>query len=148
MIFKEDTISKIKDAIKRVMSVYTSSDLEFIHTDIYIEADRLLCELNFTNDEDEELYTLSLQELKSDSLEGYYESLEYGLRSILEDMYYESDFSNVKISTPYSFVLIDENKEVFSELLIVDDDTVLLSGGLLKGLDKELDDFFRRLLEY
>lgn len=148
MIFKEDTISKIKDAIKRVMSVYTSSDLEFIHTDIYIEADRLLCELIFTNDEDEELYTLSLQELKSDSLEGYYESLEYGLRSILEDMYYESDFSNVKISTPYSFVLIDENKEVFSELLIVDDDTVLLSGGLLKGLDKELDDFFRRLLEY
>lgn len=148
MIFKEDTISKIKDAIKRVMSVYASSDLEFIHTDIYIEADRLLCELNFTNDEDEELYTLSLQELNSDSLEGYYESLEYGLRSILEDMYYESDFSNVKISTPYSFVLIDENKEVFSELLIVDDDTVLLSGGLLKGLDKELDDFFRRLLEY
>lgn len=147
MMFKESTIKKIKEAIKQAISVYTSSDIEFIHTDIYIQADRLLGELNFSNDEDAELYSVSIGELKSDTLEGYYENLEYELRSILEDMYSESVFDKVKISTPYSFVLIDENKETISDLLLVDDDTVVLNGGLLKGLDKELDDFLKNLLE-
>ena len=49
---------------------------------------------------------------------------------------------------PYSFVLVDEEKETVSELLIVDEeDTLLLSEDLLKGLDEELDAFLKELLE-
>ena len=35
----------------------------------------------------------------------------------------------------------------FPELLLVDDDTMLVNDELLKGLDKELDDFLKELLE-
>ena len=45
------------------------------------------------------------------------------------------------ILKPYSFVLVDEEKETVAELLLIDDDTILVNDELLKGLDKELDDF-------
>ena len=49
---------------------------------------------------------------------------------------------------PYSFVLVDDDKETVSELLLVDDeDTMLLDDELLKGLDEELDAFLKNLLE-
>ena len=49
---------------------------------------------------------------------------------------------------PYSFVLIDEEKETVAELLMVDDlETMFLNDNLLKGLDEELDAFLKDLLE-
>ena len=48
---------------------------------------------------------------------------------------------------PYSFVLVDEDKETVAELLLIDDDTLLVDDELLKGLDKELDEFLKNLLE-
>ena len=57
------------------------------------------------------------------------------------------DFDKVTILKPYSFVLVDEDKETVTELLLVDDDTMLVNDELLKGLDKELDDFLKELLE-
>ena len=47
----------------------------------------------------------------------------------------------------YSFVLVDEDKETVAELLLIDDDTLLVDDELLKGLDKELDEFLKNLLE-
>jgi len=43
--------------------------------------------------------------------------------------------------------LVDEDKETVAELLLVDDDTILVDDELLKGLDKELDEFLKNLLE-
>ena len=49
---------------------------------------------------------------------------------------------------PYSFVLVDDDKETVAELMLVDDeDTLLLNDELLKGLDEELDAFLKELLE-
>ena len=48
---------------------------------------------------------------------------------------------------PFSFVLVDEDKETIAELLLMDDDTLLLNEELLKGLDEELDSFLKQLLE-
>ena len=57
------------------------------------------------------------------------------------------DFEKITILKPYSFVLVDEDKETVAELLLVDDDTILVDDELLKGLDKELDEFLKNLLE-
>jgi hypothetical protein len=51
------------------------------------------------------------------------------------------------ILKPYSFVLVDEERETIAELLLVDDDTLLVNDELLKGLDQELDAFLKELLE-
>ena len=42
---------------------------------------------------------------------------------------------------------VDEEKETIADLLLMDDDTMLLSEGLLQGLDEELDAFLKDLLE-
>ena len=48
---------------------------------------------------------------------------------------------------PFSFVLVDDDKETIAELLLLDDDTLLVNEELLKGLDEELDAFLKDLLE-
>ena len=57
------------------------------------------------------------------------------------------DFEKLTILKPYSFVLVDDEKETVAELLLVDDDTLLVNDELLKGLDEELDSFLKELLE-
>jgi len=48
---------------------------------------------------------------------------------------------------PFSFVLIDDERETLCDLYLVDDDQMLLDTELLKGLDKELNDFLANLLK-
>ena len=67
----------------------------------------------------------------------FLESVEPSLRNILCRMKDAGDFDKVTILKPYSFVLVDEEKETIAELLLVDDDTILVNDELLKGLDKE-----------
>ncbi len=47
---------------------------------------------------------------------------------------------------PYSFVLVDEQRETIADLLLVDEDTLLVKKGLLAGLDEELNRFIEELL--
>ena len=57
------------------------------------------------------------------------------------------DLEKLALMKPYSFVLVDDDKETVAELLLMDDDTLLLNDELLKGLDEELDTFLKDLLE-
>ena len=60
------------------------------------------------------------------------------LRKIIDDF---------GILKPYSLVLENDDKESMGELYLADDDTVIVSGDLMEGLDKELDDFFNDLMK-
>lgn len=51
------------------------------------------------------------------------------------------------ILKPFSFVLEDEEKNFIAELYVADDDTVILGGDLMEGLDQDLDNFLTDLLE-
>ena len=51
------------------------------------------------------------------------------------------------ILKPYSFVLEDDDKENLGELYLADDDTVIVGGDLMEGLDSDLDSFFDDLLK-
>ena len=78
----------------------------------------------------------------------FYTEVEGVLRSEIETLREGGMLDKVCLLKPYSFVLVDDDKETVSELMLVDDeDTLLLDGELLKGLDQELDDFLKNLLE-
>lgn len=48
----------------------------------------------------------------------------------------------------YFFVLVDEDREIVIEFLLIDDeDILLLNDEFLKGLDEELDVFLKDLFE-
>lgn len=77
----------------------------------------------------------------------FYENVERILSTLLHNMKNGGDFDKLAILKPYSFVLVDDEKETIAELLLMDDDTLLVNEELLKGLDEELDSFLKELLE-
>ena len=77
----------------------------------------------------------------------FYENMERILSNLLCNMKNQGDFDKLTIMKPFSFVLVDDDKETIAELLLLDDDTLLVNEELLKGLDEELDAFLKDLLE-
>ena len=48
---------------------------------------------------------------------------------------------------PYSFVLENEDGENIGELYLADDDTIIIGGDLMPGLNEELDEFLNDLIK-
>ena len=59
---------------------------------------------------------------------------------------HKDSIDNMSILKPFSLVLEDDDKEPVAELYVVDDDTVIIDDELMAGLDKDLDDFFAKLI--
>jgi hypothetical protein len=78
--------------------------------------------------------------------DNFYKEVETTLSNLLHSLDKEHAFGKLNILKPFSFVLIDEEKETIADLLLIDDDTLLVNRELLQGLDKELDDFLKDLL--
>jgi len=89
------------------------------------------------------------------TVEGYEEADEAEFRQLvgkvikkeLETLNKAKAFDSLNIFRPFSFVLVDADYETIEDLLVVDDDTIMVSDELLKGLDEELDEFIKKLLQ-
>ena len=68
------------------------------------------------------------------------------LTEVIEAVNVEGELERLAVWMPYSFVLVDEERETIADLLLVDDDTLLVKKGLLAGLDEELNKFITDLL--
>ena len=147
MKLRQQSLSIIESAIQKAVAKYVFNCEKTVVTDIHLQPDQPSGQLNIYNDDDEELANVMVEEWATYDGDDFLENIEPGLRSILCRMKDAGDFDKVTILKPYSFVLVDEDKETVTELLLVDDDTMLVNDELLKGLDKELDDFLKELLE-
>ena len=67
------------------------------------------------------------------------------MRSILHDN--SKIVDNFGILKPYSFVLENDDNENIAELYLADDETVILGGDLMEGLNQDLDDFLDNLIK-
>lgn len=112
-------------------------------SDIHLQPVLGAGELYVFDDDDNELAHTVVAEWTDCVPEDFYAMVEQQLRPLLEEI----DKSDCALLKPYSFVLVDDEHETVSELLLVDDDTMLLNDSLLKGLDEELDAFLKQLLE-
>ena len=99
------------------------------------------------DDDDNELAHATVEEWMTYEGDDFYENVERIFANMLGNMKKAGAFDKLTIMKPYSFVLVDEEKETIAELLLMDDDTLLVNDELLKGLDEELDDFLKKLLE-
>ena len=133
----------IESAIQKAINKYTCGCEQTIVTDIHIQPNQNSGELFIYDDEDEELSSVTIDEWTAYEGDDFYEDAERIFRTMLCRMKEGGSFDKLTILKPYSFVLVDEDKETISDLLLVDDDTLLVNDELLKGLDKELDDFLK-----
>jgi len=114
-------------------------------TDIHLQVKADSGELLAFNDDDEELTRCVVEQWMDNGDEDFYEEITPVLRQCIQNM--KDTLENLSLLKPYSFVLVDEDKETLCDLYLVDDETVIVDGELLKGLDEDLDDFLKKLLE-
>lgn len=139
--------SRIETTINKAVSKYTGDCKRMEITDIHIQPRQSTGELLIFDDEDRKLASAPVKEWTTCEGTNFYENIGRVLRTILNKMKESGSFQNINILAPYSFVLIDEDKETISELMLMDEDIMLLNEELLEGLDQELNDFLKDLLE-
>ena len=134
MKLSQASLSLLETTIKQAVDKYTCGCEQTIVTDIHLQANQNSGELTVFDDEDEELANITIEEWLTYDGDDFYESVERTLVNLLNNLKNSGDFDRLTILKPYSFVLVD-------------DDTLLVNEELLKGLDEELDDFLKDLLE-
>ena len=140
--------TSIASVIKEALQRYASAQSKNVITDIHLQPCMGSGELAIYNDDEELLASVAIEEWATANPEDFHASCELALKKNLNQMYTAGEFASLAIMKPYSFVMVDHEKEVLAELLIVDEDeTLFLSGELLKGLDDELNAFLKDLLE-
>ena len=140
-----ETVGKIIAAALDKFRVRENNDAV---TDIHIQAMSDSGELKIFDDDDNLLSSGVVEEWIDYNDDDFDDGTAQILKKKIASMYADDkSLQDLKILKPYSFVLVDENKETIADLYIVDDDTIIVDDELLKGLDKELDDFIKGLLD-
>lgn len=137
----------IAEALGKALEKYSEA-VQSAVTDIQLQPHIQSGELTILNDDDEVLGSVVVEEWIASMPENFYEDAEVALKRILNQLSESGVFASLRILKPYSFVLVDEEKETVAELMLIDDEeTMFLSDELLKGLDDELNSFLKDLLE-
>lgn len=138
-------IQQIERALKKIIAKYPHGGEDMLLTDIHLQVKPESGELLVFNDDDEELTRCVVEQWIDNKDENFYDEAVPVLRQCIQNL--KEQFEGLPILKPYSFVLVDEDKETVTDLYLVDEDTVILDGELLKGLDEDLDEFLKKLLE-
>lgn len=148
MKMSEQSRASIVSALKTALCRYASEGDETVVTDIHLQPNSESGELIIFDDDDQELSRTIINEWVEYESDDFYTVVEPILRAEVEAPKESGKLEKLCLMKPYSFVLVDEDKETVAELLLVDEDeTLLLNDELLKGLDEELDAFLKDLLE-
>lgn len=137
----------LQETLHKVAALYAGDDEDqLISTDFYLQPLREEGSLVVFNDNDEEIVRVEVPEWKDYASEGFYDVVKRQLTAAIEEANAEGELERLAVWMPYSFVLVDEERETIADLLLVDDDTLLVKKGLLAGLDEELNKFIEELL--
>lgn len=147
MISGSNTHDKIKEVIRLALTKISGNEEDLNVTDIHIQPSQETGCIKIYDDEDNLLASDTIEEWKEYEEEDFNAGVAKVLKEEIEALKKDGLIDSLKILKPYYFVLIDENKETIADIYLVDDDTLILNDELLKGLDKELDDFLEQLLK-
>ncbi len=141
----EQTQQQIERAIRKIAQKFPNDEDTSILTDIPLRASQDSGELLAFDDDDNEITRCVVEEWIDNKDEKFYQDITTILRNILKRMHDTVD--NLGILKPYSFTLENDDRENVAELYVADDDTIIIDGDLMEGLDKELDSFFDKLMK-
>lgn len=143
MSLSRETHNRLQEAIKEMAKKYVTAE-ETAVTDFHIKVNSETGVLTIEDDDNSPLARVHITEWEGEQNRN---TLEKELRNLLVKMQNDGCFDNLNIAKPYSFVLTDEDDQSIVDMLIVDDDTLILSEDLLEGFDEEMNDFLKKLLE-
>lgn len=145
MKLSEACFQELTDAVREVLKPFAVPTDSPVVTDIHLQPVRESGEL-VIYDDDRELSRGVITDLADIPEDKFAEAMENGLRAVLNKVAKEIPFDTLAIWKPFSFVLVDDERETLAELVLIDDDQALASQTLMAGLDEELDQFLKDLL--
>lgn len=148
MEITEQTIQQVERFIRKVAQKFpaqSSEEESIVLTDIHVRVSQDSGELLAFDDDDNEITRCVVEQWIDNKDENFYDEVAKILRDTLRKN--SETVDNLGILKPYSFVLEDDDKENLGELYLADDDTIIVGGDLMEGLDNDLDSFLDNLLK-
>ncbi|MBO4451905.1 MAG: hypothetical protein J5770_05740 [Bacteroidaceae bacterium] len=147
MSISNASTSGLRTAIEQAVNHFVQDDDFLVVTDFHLHLDADTGEVAIADDTEMTISSAIVEEWVDLDGDEDMEAMARELKSILSAMSAEGAFEHVSVSKPFSFVLEDDNQETIDELFYVDEDLIILSDDLLKDMDKDLDDFFEKLMK-
>ncbi|SHK88129.1 hypothetical protein [Xylanibacter ruminicola] len=141
----ELTFQQIERAIRKIADKFPPSEEANVMTDIHFRVTQDTGELMAFDDNDEEINRCIIEEWIDNTDDNFFDEIPSIFRKCLDKM--KDTIENMSILKPFSFVLENDEKESIAELYLVDDETVIIDPDLMQGLDEDLNDFLKKLLE-
>ena len=141
----EQTIQKIERAVKKIAQKFPANEEPTIMTDIHLLVSQESGELLAFDDDENEITRCVVDQWIDNKEDNFYDQVTSILRAVLESQ--RETIALMSLLKPFSFVLENDDKETIAELFVSDDDTVIIGGDIMPGLDKELDSFLSDLLK-
>ena len=147
MDLTSSSAAAIGEALNKIAQLYSGEEDQLVATDFYLQPLREEGRLVVFNDNDEELASVAVEEWETCDPNTFYDEATAHLTAAIDAVNAEGELERLAVWMPYSFVLVDEERETITDLLLVDDDKLLVKKGLLAGLDEELNQFIEELLK-
>ena len=141
----DQTLHQIERAIRKIAEKFPSKEDTSVMTDIHIRVAQETGELMAFDDDDNEITRCIIEQWIDNKDDDFYTQIVSIIRRCIDKQ--KKMVDEMGILKPFSFVLEDDDKETITDLYVVDDDTVIIDNELMAGLDKDLDDFFKKLFK-
>ena len=141
----EQSTQQIERFIHKIGQKFPACDECDIVTDIHVCANQDTGELLAYDDNETEITRCVIEQWIGNTDDNFYDRITLQLRKIFKR---EAEIvDHLGILKPYSFVLESDERMPIAELYLADDDTVIIDGDLMPGLDKDFDDFLSKLMQ-
>ena len=141
----EQTIQQLERTIRKIGQKFPESEEPTLLTDIHFRVFQDSGELLVYDDDDNEITRCVIEEWIDSKDDEFYDHVTSICRQVLKRN--SGVIEKYSLLRPFSFVLEDDDKESIGELYIADDDTIIIDTELMADLDKDLDDFFNKLIK-
>ena len=139
----EQTYQQIQRALRKAASKFPANPDCLPLTDLYLQVKQESGELLMFDDDDHELTRCVVEEWIGNRDERFYDEVQPILITALTRL--KEVTEHVAVLKPYSYVLMGEDHETIADLYLVDDETLLVSGDLMQGLEEDLEHFWQQL---
>lgn len=145
MKITDQTVQQIERFFRKIAQKLDASADNAVLTDIHVIVSQDSGEMLAFDDDDQEITRCVVEQWIDYKGDDFYEGITQVLRAQLKRLHKVID--GMGVLKPFSVLLENDEREHVAELYVADDDTVIIGGDIMKDMDKDLDDFFDKLMK-
>ena len=136
MKVSEQTLQQLERFFKKIAQKFPTNEETSLVTDIHVF---------LSPDSGAEITRCVVEQWIENTDEHFYAEAGKAMRACCETL--RPVLEALGIMKPYSIVLENDDNESIAELFLADNDTIIIGGDLMDGLDQDLDRFLDKLLD-